>query len=135
MKKIFILLFIITAFSYTACLQAGMPEKLFEYYPMQEDLQSHGFSTDETQQIIVVLYGGTFIPVLNLDHFQLTWKGHPEKLPEPVRNNNTRVTFSFDLNDLPKNGDGYRLTVRANAIQPEDFTRKLIIQTVKKTEN
>jgi len=132
MKKLFLFL-IITVFVFTACLQADKGEKLLEYFPMQEDMQSHGFSINDIEQLIVVIYGGTFIPVLNQTYFQLTRKGQIVDLPAPVRNNNTRVTFNFDT--PPENGDGYIITVKAAAIHPEDFTRKLIIQTVSGTEN
>ena len=134
MKNLLVLL-IIPAFIFSACLKAELGEKLLEYHPIPADMQSHGFSTNNTNELIVIIYGGTFLPLpeLKQEHFLLTRRNQVIELPAFVRNNNNRVTFRFS--EHLENHDGYKLTVMKDAIQPEDFTRRLIIQTVSREED
>ncbi|MDR2543915.1 MAG: hypothetical protein LBC80_10775 [Treponema sp.] len=133
MKKHFILL-IITILVFGAgllsCLEAEAGEKFFEYHRRETDMVSHGFSTNNTIELRVTIYGGKYISTLDASYFRLTRINQIIELKDEyiIRNDDTRVAIRFD-SPLP-DSDGYKLTVKSNAIQPDDFTRTLIITPV-----
>jgi len=128
MKRLLPVIIILTSCLFSACLEANNSEKLLDYYLPASDIQSNSFSANDTNELIVIIYGGTFITNLDTSHFLLTKINKPVVLPTPSRNGDSRVTFRF--NPKLEDGDGYRLTVMADAILPGDFTRTLVIQTV-----
>ncbi|MCL2043560.1 MAG: hypothetical protein FWG89_05410 [Treponema sp.] len=113
---------------FCSCLQATIEEKLFEYIPLAQDIQSRFFSSDDSDMLIVTVYGGTLQPSLNPLHFSLTKGSDDVSLTIPIRADDNCVIFSF-ADPLPRGSD-YRLTIRSHAIQTGDFARMVTVQAV-----
>ena len=111
-----------------ACLQATMEEKVFEYNRIEENIISRSFSCDNSDLLIVNIFGGTLQARLNIADFTLTRGGAEIPLTAPIRADDNCVLFSFNQG-LQKNNN-YRLIIKPQAIQAGDYARMAVVSAV-----
>ena len=117
---------------FCSCLQSTVEEKFFEYLSEPEEIISRPFSCDNSDLLIVIIYGGTLESRLSPSQFSLTLKGEKIPLTYPIRADDNCILFSFDK-PLAKNS-GYHLIIQPQAIKAGDAPKMAVVQAVRSSE-